>query len=48
MGAYFNAQERDIHEWTALLAEADPRFDVKGVILPSGSALSIIEVVWCG
>ncbi|KUI68466.1 6-hydroxytryprostatin B O-methyltransferase [Cytospora mali] len=48
MGAYFNAQERDIHEWTSLLTKADPRFVIKGVTMPADSALAIIEAVWSG
>lgn len=48
MGAYFNAQERDMEEWTKLFAGADARFIVKGVTLPTGSALAIIETVWSG
>ncbi|RYP66866.1 hypothetical protein DL769_005898 [Monosporascus sp. CRB-8-3] len=46
MANLFNGQERTVKEWTALLAEADPRFVVKQVIEPKGSALGIIEAVW--
>ncbi|RYP61899.1 hypothetical protein DL770_009691 [Monosporascus sp. CRB-9-2] len=45
MANLFNGQERTVKEWTALLAEADPRFVVKQVIEPKRSALGIIEAV---
>jgi len=31
-----------------LLAEADERFVLKGVVEPKGSALAVLEVVWEG
>lgn len=46
MIAAFNSQEREVGEWKALLAEADKRFILKGVIEPKGSTLAILEVVW--
>jgi hypothetical protein len=46
MGAAFNARERTVSEWKILLREADPRFLLKSVVEPPGSALGIIEVVW--
>lgn len=46
MASVFNARERTADEWRALLADADPRFRMKGVVQPEGSALAIIEVVW--
>ncbi|KAI1744414.1 S-adenosyl-L-methionine-dependent methyltransferase [Xylaria scruposa] len=46
MGALFNAQERDLLEWKALLAQADSRFVLQRVIQSDRSALAIIEVVW--
>ncbi|KAK3360902.1 S-adenosyl-L-methionine-dependent methyltransferase [Lasiosphaeria ovina] len=48
MGAVFNARERTVGEWRDLLAEADPRFVLKAVTEPKGSALGILEVVWNG
>ncbi|KAI1335233.1 S-adenosyl-L-methionine-dependent methyltransferase [Xylariaceae sp. FL0016] len=41
-----NAKERSAADWTALLAEADTRFQIKSIVTPPHSALSIIEVVW--
>lgn len=46
MAAAFNAQERTVSEWKTLITAADPRFCVKNVIEPPGSALGIIEIVW--
>lgn len=46
MGAVFNSLERTVSEWRDLLKIADPRFMLKGVIEPKGSAFGIIEVVW--
>ncbi|RYP67312.1 hypothetical protein DL770_008641 [Monosporascus sp. CRB-9-2] len=48
MAAIFNAQERTVEEWKALLTEADSRFKLTKVIQPRGSALAILEVVWEG
>lgn len=46
MGAVFNSLERTVSEWKALLRNADPRFVLKQVIEPKGSALGIIEIDW--
>jgi hypothetical protein len=46
MGALFNAKERDLPDWEALLAEADSGFVLRQVIQPARSALAIIEVMW--
>ncbi|KAF4633293.1 hypothetical protein G7Y89_g4831 [Cudoniella acicularis] len=48
MGAVFNSRERTVNEWAVLLKDADPRFVLKGVTEPKGSALGIIEVIWDG
>jgi hypothetical protein len=48
MGALFNARERTVNEWRALVTEADTRFQLKQVIQPKGSTLAIMEVVWGG
>ncbi|KAI0888674.1 S-adenosyl-L-methionine-dependent methyltransferase [Annulohypoxylon maeteangense] len=48
MGAIFNARERTVTEWKALITEADTRFLLKQVIQPKGSALAIMEVLWDG
>lgn len=42
----FNARERDIQEWTALIKGADKRFHILEVKRPQGSFLQIIEIVW--
>ncbi len=44
MLALANAQERTIEDWTALLAQADPRLEIISVNRPPGSYPSIIEV----
>ncbi|KAF2864873.1 O-methyltransferase-domain-containing protein [Massariosphaeria phaeospora] len=48
MKACFNAKERDVHDWTSLLREADERFVVAGVKRPEGSQLQIVDVAWSG
>lgn len=48
MGMCANAKERSYDDWVALLAAADRRFQVRGVIRPPHAILSIIEVVWTG
>ncbi|KAM4056184.1 o-methyltransferase [Hirsutella rhossiliensis] len=48
MGALFNSRERSVGEWTALLTQADPRFRLRHVAEPPGSALGIIDVCWDG
>ena len=48
MGMCANAQERSYDDWVALLAAADRRFRMRGVIRPPHAILSIIEVVWTG
>ena len=45
MGMMFNAKEREMHEWTAIIEAADPRLKVKNVVTPRGSTLSMIEVI---
>ncbi|KAK2592808.1 hypothetical protein QQS21_009512 [Conoideocrella luteorostrata] len=46
MAAVFNAKERALDDWKALLTEADARFEMQNVIQPKGSALAIIDVRW--
>lgn len=41
----FNAKEREEDEWHALLKKADPRLVIRAIMRPSGSELSVIEVV---
>ncbi|EQK98076.1 hypothetical protein G6O67_007694 [Ophiocordyceps sinensis] len=48
MAAVFNGRERSVAEWKALLAEADPRFVLKTVTEPEGSAMAIFEVIFDG
>ncbi|KUJ19347.1 S-adenosyl-L-methionine-dependent methyltransferase, partial [Mollisia scopiformis] len=40
-----NAKERTLHDWTELFAKADPRLKIATVHKPTGSEMSIIEVV---
>ncbi|KJZ71732.1 hypothetical protein HIM_08874 [Hirsutella minnesotensis 3608] len=46
MATLFNARERTVAEWKALLQEAHPGFVLKRKIEPKGSALAILEVIW--
>ncbi len=46
MGAAFNSRERTASEWKILIEDADPRYVVRRVIEPKGSALGILEAVW--
>ena len=46
MLTHCNALERELDDWNALITAADPRFKVKNVSLPPGSALSFIEIVF--
>ncbi|KAF5623014.1 sterigmatocystin 8-O-methyltransferase [Fusarium sp. NRRL 52700] len=39
----FNAQEREVEEWDALLTKADPRLKIRAIERPAGSELSVIE-----
>lgn len=48
MGAVFNSRERTVSEWKSLLAQADPRFVLRGVTEPRGSELALIDVRWAG
>ena len=41
-----NAKERDVDDWTALFAMADPRFKFLGARQPEGSRMSIMEAIW--
>ena len=41
-----NSREREREEYEELFHQADKRFKFLGVKTPSGSFLSIIEVVW--
>jgi hypothetical protein len=40
----FNAKERHMSDWTALLQNADEQFLVAGIKKPDGSQLLIIDV----
>lgn len=42
----FNAKERNIEDWTALLKKADARFEILEVKRPQGSQLQIIDIEW--
>lgn len=41
----FNGKERGAEEWSALVAQVDSRLQMRQVITPPGSLLSIIEIV---
>jgi 6-hydroxytryprostatin B O-methyltransferase len=40
----FNSKERDLDDWKALLAAADPRLHLVNVMQPFGSDMSVLEV----
>ncbi|KAK7977033.1 S-adenosyl-L-methionine-dependent methyltransferase [Apiospora saccharicola] len=46
MGCFFNARERTLKEWKALLVAADERFVLKQLIEPERSMLALLEIVW--
>ena len=48
MKAFNNARERDAETWAALFKEADPRYLFKGIVLPKGARMAIIEAEWTG
>ncbi|KAJ4135061.1 fusarubin cluster-methyltransferase [Fusarium equiseti] len=39
----FNAKEREVEEWSALLGKADSRLKIRAIERPAGSELSVIE-----
>ena len=41
----FNAQERDLDSWKALLANADERLKLVSIVEPFGSIMSVLEIV---
>ncbi|CEI41501.1 hypothetical protein FVEN_g3648 [Fusarium venenatum] len=41
----FNAKEREVEEWIALLTKVDPRLKIRAIETPAGSELSVIEVM---
>ena len=43
---FHNAKERDINDWTDLLAMADSRFRLLNCKQPPGSRLAVMEVGW--
>jgi precorrin-6B methylase 2 len=42
----FNAKERDVNDWAALLKKADERFAIADIKRPEGSQLQIVDVKW--
>ncbi|KND95255.1 6-hydroxytryprostatin B O-methyltransferase [Tolypocladium ophioglossoides CBS 100239] len=42
MKQVFNAKEREVDEWRALLTKADPRLSIRAIQRPGGSELSVI------
>lgn len=41
-----NGRERSLSQWKDLLSEADKRLRIKAVIKPTGSILSVLEVIF--
>ena len=48
MKQMMNAKEREMDEWVALFAAADPGFNLTSVQVPQGSKLAVLQVVWEG
>jgi SAM-dependent methyltransferase len=48
MACFFNARERYLEEWKALLAAADERFVLERVIESEESLMAILEIGWKG
>ncbi|KAK6844446.1 hypothetical protein PG995_014556 [Apiospora arundinis] len=46
MAAAFNSQERTVTEFESLMKQADPRFVLRDVIQPAGSALGMLQFIW--
>lgn len=43
---FFNARERYLDDWKALLAAADERFVLQRVVQLDGSLMAMLEVHW--
>jgi 6-hydroxytryprostatin B O-methyltransferase len=41
----FNSKERDLDDWKDLIAAAEPKLKLVGVVQPVGSAMSVLELV---
>ena len=41
----FNASERELEDWKKLFSRADPRLVLQSVATPSGSVMSVMELV---
>ncbi|KAM0248327.1 hypothetical protein ACHAP5_003497 [Fusarium lateritium] len=41
----FNAKEREVEEWSALLSQADARLKIRAIERPAASELSVIEAI---
>ena len=46
MLSLFNSHERDADAWASLFKQADERFIVVGVTVPSGAESGIVEARW--
>jgi 6-hydroxytryprostatin B O-methyltransferase len=42
----FNSQERSLDDWLAILERVDPRLDIRNIVQPHGSVMSVMEVVF--
>ncbi|KAI9727413.1 MAG: hypothetical protein M1834_008419 [Cirrosporium novae-zelandiae] len=42
----FNSREREVEDWAAIFAKADPRLKLRNTIRPPGSINSVMEVVF--
>ncbi|KIX03594.1 uncharacterized protein Z518_07147 [Rhinocladiella mackenziei CBS 650.93] len=40
----YNAAERDLEGWKSLFNQADPRLELRSVVTPPGSSLSVLEI----
>ena len=48
MKAFNNARERDPGDWASLFAQADPRYQLKGITMPPEARMAIVLAEWNG
>ena len=44
----FGARERTLKDWTAVIKEADLRFDISYTSSDAGRPSNIIDIIWLG
>ena len=41
----FNSLERSLDDWLTILERVDPRLDIRNIVQPPGSVMSVMEIV---